>query len=423
MEMGKEKRKQTGKYRVILKQAPDPAKAAEVILQRAGGDEQHVNRLVNSLPVQIATDLDPLRAEDLAGALRAIGADTEKRLIPSSVTCSDHEGQPGRSVCLVCGEVVCQICMKEAKGQPLCLEHSGQDKPDIPIAFPWVRVILLLILIGVGAYGYYVLIIKERTPFTWDRPYRLAVVGFMVELPDEWRGFINKFRADTGREYIDMENHTLPDMVGWFQREYERYGGSMPQALELEIFGPFDEMEPPPEPPLSEQKIIDRFLQWFKFKDHFKKFDGRHKLELGEFDGVIYVQFVNGPFDGFLESWASKRENIALVNCYLSVDMIEQDIMIVLHEFFHLVNAKDHYDEDLNVKIPEGLPEPFADPLYPQRFADIMAGRIADDESMSREIMSLSEVRVNIYTAREVGWISDESFEQMITNHEIISLE
>ena len=413
---------QTGKYRVILKEAPDLKRAAEVIVRRTGVNEGAVYITIRKLPAEVATNLDPLYAEDLAGSLRDIGAVAEKRIIPSSVVCSIHFGQPGRALCAVCGKVLCKACIDDADGQTLCAEHSGKNKEPIPSTFPWIRITLLLVLIGVGVYAY-ITLTKARAPFPWNRPYRLAVVGFMVDLPESWRTYVETFNKETGTQYIDMKNHTLPDAAGWFQREYTRYGGSLPQALELKIFGPFNEDMPPPPPPTIDMQFFQRYTQWKRFKNYFIDLNKRHELKLDDFDGVLYVEFVQGSFDKFLESWASKSANIGLVQCFLNEGMIEQNIMIVTHEFFHLINAQDHYDQNGNPKDPEGLANPFQEPLFPQNYADIMAGRVATDANSSREIIGLSEVRVNIYTAHEVGWIADEAFQEMLKSRQIPALE
>lgn len=414
MESPENKPEQKPRYRVILKSAPDPDQAAEVILRRVRMDEDRVRGIVRSLPAEVATNMDPLYADDLAGALREIGGEAEKKIIPSSVICSRHPDQRGRSMCMVCGNVICNECIKEADGQRLCAEHSGADKPELPSTFPWVKVVLLLILVGVGAFAWYT-ITKPREPFPFDRPYKLAIVGFMVDLPEQWRKVVNEFQKDSNSEYVDLQNHTLPHMTGWFQREYERYGGQLEQALEIEIFGPFDEMDVPPPPPSEDQSFFDRYIQWRKLKDHFRKLNTRHKLDLSDFDGVIYINFVEGGFDEFLESWAVRRYNIGLVNCYLNKSLIETNIMIVLHETFHLLNAKDHYDINGNPTAPEGFADPFTDPVYPQLYADIMAGRIATDVDESTGIYGLMQLRANIYTAYEVGWIEEEDFINITT--------
>lgn len=407
-----EKPQPTARYKVMLLKALKPDETAQFLSQRLGIPTEEAVKLVAMAPIAVADNLDPLFAEDLVVSLKGVGANAEKRIIPSSVNCPFHKDQPGKAVCRICGKVICALCLKAGKGQPLCPDCRG-EKEEIKVPFPWFRLIIFLILIGVAGYAYYI-ITKERAKFPWDRPYKLAVVGFMVELPAEWHDFIVKFNEEVGKEYVDLRNHTLPDMVGWFQREYERYGGTMNPALELTIFGPFDEMEAPPAPPSLNMKFLDRFFEYRKFKEYFRKFNQRHQLDLSQFDGVIYVQFVPGTFDTFLESYASRRDNIALVNCFLDINMVETDIMIVIHEFMHLLNAQDHYGENMQPTYPQGFVGPFEKPLYPQKYAEIMAGSIPVSDNKFEVLRALKDLRVGIYTAYEIGWINEMQLQSFI---------
>jgi hypothetical protein len=53
---------------------------------------------------------------------------------------------------------------------------------------------------------------------------------------------------------------------------------------------------------------------------------------------------------------------------------------------------------------PDGYFEPEQKPLHPQRFAEIMAGRLALSSSESTMPESLRYVRVGRSTAAEIGW-------------------
>jgi len=391
-------------YEVVVLKAPDPDAVAQLVSQRVGRPFNEVRQLAAMAPAKVATNIDAIMAEDLVINIKGLGADAEKRLIPSSTTCPVHKDQQGRAVCQVCGKVICTLCLRESGAKPICPECRGEGEEKIKVGFAWGRIIILLLIASAAGYVYYSLT-KPRPQFAWNRPYKLAVVGFMVNLPPQWRQFINKFNEQAGKEYVDLHNHTLPDMTGWFQREYKRYGGTMEQALELSIFGPFDEMEPPPMPPGPDMKFSSRFIEYKKFKSWFTSFNNRHKLDLAEFDSVIYVHFVGGEFDGFMETYGSRHDDVTLINCYLDFALAEIDIMLVIHELMHLLNAKDHYDENFLPINPEGFAQPFELPLYPQTFAEIMAGRIPRSESSAQNIRSIRDLRVGIYTAFEIGLI------------------
>ena len=67
--------------------------------------------------------------------------------------------------------------------------------------------------------------------------------------------------------------------------------------------------------------------------------------------------------------------------------------------------STDKYDLSSGLPIyPGGFAEPERTPLFPQRIAEIMAGRIPVDESRARQAQSLQQVIVGPETAAEIGW-------------------
>ena len=56
---------------------------------------------------------------------------------------------------------------------------------------------------------------------------------------------------------------------------------------------------------------------------------------------------------------------------------------------------------------PQGYAEPYQQPLYPQRKAEIMGGRIPLSAQQAKMPESLAEVVVGVYTAGEINWPVD----------------
>jgi hypothetical protein len=56
---------------------------------------------------------------------------------------------------------------------------------------------------------------------------------------------------------------------------------------------------------------------------------------------------------------------------------------------------------------PQGYAEPYLKPLYPQRRAEIMGGRIPLSAQQAIMPRSLAEVVVGIQTAAEINWPID----------------
>ena len=79
--------------------------------------------------------------------------------------------------------------------------------------------------------------------------------------------------------------------------------------------------------------------------------------------------------------------------------------VVVAHELMHTLGATDKYDlVTLLPSFPGGYAEPEAEPRYPQRLAEVMAGRVALSPGEARMAESLDEVVVGPVTAAEIGW-------------------
>jgi len=72
----------------------------------------------------------------------------------------------------------------------------------------------------------------------------------------------------------------------------------------------------------------------------------------------------------------------------------------------HTLGAIDKYAPGTNQPLdPIGLADPEREPLYPQTYAELMAGRIAISEASSEIPESLHEVVIGPLTASEIGWM------------------
>jgi hypothetical protein len=77
--------------------------------------------------------------------------------------------------------------------------------------------------------------------------------------------------------------------------------------------------------------------------------------------------------------------------------------VIIAHEFLHTLGATDKYNPaDGMPNFPSGYAEPDRNPLYPQRYAEIMGGRIAESEVEAMIPKSLNYVTIGRTTAEEI---------------------
>jgi len=79
---------------------------------------------------------------------------------------------------------------------------------------------------------------------------------------------------------------------------------------------------------------------------------------------------------------------------------------VVAHELLHTLGATDKYDRASGrPQVPDGLGDPGQTPLFPQRYGEIMAGRIATSAGDAVIPDGLAQMRVGPATAREIGWL------------------
>jgi len=97
---------------------------------------------------------------------------------------------------------------------------------------------------------------------------------------------------------------------------------------------------------------------------------------------------------------------IGVVNAFASDEQAAQNNVVVAHELLHTVGATDKYDASTNQPThPGGYAEPDKDPLLPQTFAEIMAGRIPWSTTQSEMPGSLDKVLIGTQTAQEINWL------------------
>jgi hypothetical protein len=86
--------------------------------------------------------------------------------------------------------------------------------------------------------------------------------------------------------------------------------------------------------------------------------------------------------------------------------MVVLALVTAAHELFHTLGASDKYSLSGENLIPMGLAEPEKEPLFPQVAQEIMARNIQLSEGETRLPRHLNEIRVNRYTAEEIGWLT-----------------
>lgn len=122
-------------------------------------------------------------------------------------------------------------------------------------------------------------------------------------------------------------------------------------------------------------------------------------------DVRVFVRYHQPDMAVMLEdSVGLQKGMVGVVNGYASRRYQGTNNVIITHEFLHTLGATDKYSVSDGQPIgPDGLGEPDRRPLYPQRFAEIMGGRIALAEDDSVIPKSLKYAVIGPLTASEIN--------------------
>ncbi len=99
-----------------------------------------------------------------------------------------------------------------------------------------------------------------------------------------------------------------------------------------------------------------------------------------------------------------QRGLMGVVHVFATPTQRDQNNVVVAHELLHTFGATDKYGADDTPLFPEGYAEPALQQRYPQRFAELMAGRIPTSASTQRMPDDLEQAMVGPATALEIGW-------------------
>ena len=96
---------------------------------------------------------------------------------------------------------------------------------------------------------------------------------------------------------------------------------------------------------------------------------------------------------------------IGVVYAFAAPDMNGENNVVIAHELLHTVGASDKYLPGNDApRFPDGYGDPGQVPLYPQRTAEIMAGRRMLSADRWQQAETLDETVIGAATALEIRW-------------------
>ncbi|MDH3614755.1 MAG: hypothetical protein OEU90_03275 [Gammaproteobacteria bacterium] len=214
---------------------------------------------------------------------------------------------------------------------------------------------------------------------------------------------INADGSDASTDYIlGLESDDFAGIEQFIARETERYGKSVSRPLRMELGRPINEQPPTIEPGASGLDIMlwSLKLRWWSSNTAGKQ-------DSVDPDVRMFVRYHSPDHTLVLENSVGMQKGmVGIVNAYGSRRHTGSNNVVIAHEFLHTLGATDKYDPANGQPLaPDGLAEPDRKPLYPQRYAEIMGGRIARAEDDAVIPKNLKWVTIGPKTASEIRLI------------------
>jgi len=254
------------------------------------------------------------------------------------------------------------------------------------LTFKSLRIfILLLVLLFVAMQTW---LTKMRTT-DWQEPLWVVIYP------------INADHSTAAAQYInDLDEQTFDDIEAFYSREADRYGLAIHDPVGIHLAPQVTEQ--PPLPPQG-GSVIDvigwslniRYWAWAN-----NNYSGPSP------DIQMFVRYFDPVENKLLaHSLGLQKGMVGIVNAFASNKMTGSNNVVIAHELLHTVGATDKYDPASNQPLyPVGFADPGRRPLYPQRRAELMAGRIPLAEYRSIIPKSLDSVVIGEASAIEILW-------------------
>ncbi len=230
----------------------------------------------------------------------------------------------------------------------------------------------------------------EYQALQWRKPLRVALYPINADGNTAVDAYISSLHE---KDFDVIEQY--------FSREAVRYHLPLKRPITFYL-GPSIKEIPPPPPALSAN-----YMEIIMWSLKFRWFAWRHQPKLGvPVDIKLYLLYHDvKKHNRLLHSTALQKGRIGRVNLFAAPEQHATNTVVIAHELLHTLSATDKYDLITNAPLlPQGYADPYVQPLYPQKKAEIMAGKIPLSENRARMARNLEETIIGRPTSREIGW-------------------
>jgi len=255
--------------------------------------------------------------------------------------------------------------------------------------FKTLRIFILLTILIIVAGSTY--LTKMRTT-DWDNSLWISIYP------------INGDDSQVTQNYIQqLKNEHFHDIETFLSEEAKYYKIPINKPAVINVAP--EVLDVPPPPPENRSTLSVMFwslkLRYWAYTNN---------TDTGPSPDIkLYVVYNDPSYNKKLpHSLGLEKGHVGVVHAYAGSRFTRKNNIIVAHEFLHTIGAKDKYELSSGYpSYPDGFANPDNQPLYPQNRAEIMAARMAINESIAVFPKSLYRVVIGKLTAKEINWLAE----------------
>lgn len=254
--------------------------------------------------------------------------------------------------------------------------------------FRKLRILILLVILAAVAGQSY--LSRVRTT-DWDEALWVSVYPINADGDAAIDNYIER-----------LDDQAFAPVEQFFVEEADRYGLLQDEPVIVRLAPQVHEL--PPEPPERDNAIA---VAWWSLKMRYWAWSMQREYGGPPANITLFVKYYDPDKVSRLpHSLGLQKGLLGVVNAFASRGYRGQNHVVMAHELLHTLGATDKYDMATGQpSYPEGYAEPDRSPLHPQRFAELMGGRIPLSDNSARMPGGLKRTLVGHKTAQEIGWV------------------
>jgi hypothetical protein len=253
--------------------------------------------------------------------------------------------------------------------------------------FGWFRLLVLLAILSFVALNAW---FDRALTTDWDLPLRVTV--YPIASPGD---------SDVARYAARLTADDFADVARFFAQEAETYGVELEEPVRIRVS---HAVQSAPPDRANDAGFLTTALWSLRMRWWAWRVAANDPLPPPDIQVFALYQQAS-PGVALPDSVGLAKGLLAIANLYAVATASGTNQIVVAHELMHTLGATDKYDLRSGFPlVPDGLGEPDQRPTFPQRYGEIMAGRVALAPDRAAMPDDLDDVVVGAATAREIGW-------------------